>query len=164
MSSDLVKSIKLSASVAKDIKYAGLAQALRGYAEDVEVLEAALADKTRELEVAKKGILANEKKLIVRITYSKDDSAFISAVYGQVTIDVLEEIEESYQEDLEEVFNLGDGDYLFSVSYYEAQIDGHGRIELSAYYELKIIEYKPFEEEATEPKAEPATNGAGGEL
>jgi len=88
-----------------------------------------------------------EKPLSVRITYSKDDYAFIFPVYGNATIEILEEIEKSYEEDLEDVFDLGDGDYLMSVTYEKEQRGEYDRIEIAGYYELTLIEYKPFEKE-----------------
>ena len=101
-----------------------------------------------------KAELFKEKPLAVRVTYSKDDYAFISGVYGSATIDYLEEIEKDFSEDDDELFNLGNGDYLMSVKYEKAVRGEYDAIEIPAYFDLTIIEYKPFEEEATEPKAE----------
>jgi len=71
---------------------------------------------------------------------------FVCGAKGHVTIDMLTEIENDCVENMADIFDQGEGSYLFSAFYNEAQRGDEGRIEIPAYWELDLIQFKPLEQ------------------
>lgn len=78
----------------------------------------------------------------VKVFYQKGNDPFIFEVNGKFTIPSLEEIEQ----DLQEYENWkGDGEYLFRVHREQEQRGDFGRIEVPAYWDVDLLEFKPVD-------------------
>jgi hypothetical protein len=82
--------------------------------------------------------------LKIKLFYLNGDPPFIFEIYGKATIDILEEIEQNCIDNFEEIFNKGEGSYLFEVTREEGQISfpETGQWDFPPYWELNLIEYK----------------------
>lgn len=69
-----------------------------------------------------------------------DCSAFITAVNGECTVDVLAQIEEQIGED-EEIFLKGAGEYTFEAKFVDRQQDDMGNVEFPEFWELTEIAF-----------------------
>jgi hypothetical protein len=78
-------------------------------------------------------------KLYLKVVVS-GAQPFICSVNGNVTIDVLEEIEKDHFS--EDNHDMKDGEYIFSATYQEAQTGEFGRIEIAEHWELSVISVK----------------------
>ena len=96
-----------------------------------------------ELQKAK---LSSE--LQVEFFYLKGDPAFICRVDGRATVGALSDIEaEMNNEMIDRNFPNGDGLYLFDAEHNAAQHGEYGRIELPAYWELELLEFRAHSNE-----------------
>jgi len=76
---------------------------------------------------------------------STGELPFICGAKGHVTIDMLAEIEKDCEENAKDIFDQGDGSYLFLARHNDAQIGDEGRVEVPAYWELDFICFEPLQ-------------------
>lgn len=85
---------------------------------------------------------SEHESLLIEVLYTEGDGGYICGVCGNITPHDLQKIEE---EDLPiNEMNQGSGCYLFRADFIPAQVGDWGRIELPAYFELTLIDFKPL--------------------
>lgn len=87
---------------------------------------------------------SDRKATLVEIFHLHGDPLFICGVHGHITGDMLDEVEKEAEENLTES-GWEDGTYLFEVTYISAQTGEYGRVELSAYWHLERVGYRPID-------------------
>ena len=82
----------------------------------------------------------------IQVFWQKGDEPFITAANGPITLEAMTELSEECQECIPETFDEGDGDYLFSTRFNQAQIGEHGQIEIPAHWELDLLKFRSMDE------------------
>jgi hypothetical protein len=74
--------------------------------------------------------------------FAEDGGApFVFRVEGNITVDLLAEIEKQAQEDAENLFCKGSGNYLFKVTRFDGERDDQGRMYLQPCWDFEFKEY-----------------------
>ena len=86
--------------------------------------------------------------LFVQVFYQKGDDPFICGVNGPITDLTFDQIHSELEEyEQTELFNRGDGNYLFRASYEPEQRGEYGAIEHAAYWQLDIANFRNVKEQ-----------------
>ena len=80
------------------------------------------------------------KTLVISVLYQKGDSAFICGAHGP--IGGIEDIEQDMNDNTVELFESGDGYYLFKATHERGQYGDYGRCEFQPHWELTLLEYR----------------------
>ncbi len=79
--------------------------------------------------------------IYIRVFHQLDEhDPFITAVSGNLTIENLETIEKELTANQPE----NSGEYIYSVTFQEAQLGEFGMIEIASYWETTEVSYSPF--------------------
>ena len=93
--------------------------------------------------------IRGDGKTTVELFYLEgDDGPFVCAVNGHITKEAIEEIEQDIKDNGMEVFDKGDGSYIFEAVWQEGQYGPEGRCEIAPYIELELLEFHVIFEEA----------------
>jgi len=84
-------------------------------------------------------------EVLVQFCYITHCPAFLAGVSGRVIIGELEEMEKDCNDNLEEVFTKGAGDYLFRATFFPGQYGDDGRCELQPGWELTELAYRKMD-------------------
>jgi len=88
-------------------------------------------------------VIRNDGKTTVELFYIEEDFApFVCAVNGRITKEAIEEIEQDIKDNGMDVFDNGDGSYIFEAVWHEGQYGPEGRCEIAPYFELALLEYQ----------------------
>ncbi len=79
--------------------------------------------------------------LTIEVFYRKGDPAFVCGVHGAITGCMIEDIE---KELVNNPFERGDGIYLYVTRLESPQVGDDGRIELSGYWKLEEVGFRPM--------------------
>lgn len=83
---------------------------------------------------------------IAHATIAWGEPAKVYAALGAVSLEKITSIEEQFNEMIaDEIFNQGEGIYLVSVDWEEAQYED-GRLVFSGYWEIEVIDFQSFDE------------------
>lgn len=80
--------------------------------------------------------------LIIKAFYCDGELPFICFVHGNVTTDVLFDLENQLREDMKDLFTKGDGVYRFSCYYEQPQFNEFGRVEIKAYWAFSLKSFR----------------------
>jgi len=93
---------------------------------------------------AKKAIMPSSQSPELEIFFLSGEEPFVCGANGHITIAMLTEIEQDCCENVTDMFDQGDGSYLFSMHFNDAQRGDEGRIEIQAYWEFDLICFAPI--------------------
>jgi len=86
--------------------------------------------------------ITSRTDLFVQFYHFEDgQDAFICGVDGHATIENLEDIQKTYNEDCTPVKGLGD--YMYLVSYSAEECGPYGEVECEGFWELTELEFIP---------------------
>lgn len=117
-------------------------QVAEWHSEASEAIDKALSSPGQEVVRVEK-FPSNQKNSLVEIFYLKSHEPFVCGVYGNVTSDQIRRIEADCMENMESLFNNGDGQYLFSCQWDNGQYDSSGRCEYPPYWDLTLKAFEP---------------------
>jgi hypothetical protein len=86
---------------------------------------------------------SDQERTLVEIFYQKGDDPFVSGLHGCTNRDMIQEIEQILNDNQADVFDMGDGQYLYRASWEPDQTGEFGRVELPGYWDLEFIAFKP---------------------
>lgn len=86
---------------------------------------------------------SDNKDLLLEVFCLTDHPRFICGGNGRMTIETLNQIDTELDE--YECFTKGDGNYFCRAQWIEAQLGEEGRIELPAYWDLTVLDFRPIE-------------------
>lgn len=81
------------------------------------------------------------KNLTITVFYANGDDPFIFRIHGDIDTVSLGDIEKELIEHAGECFDKGDGEYLFSVSYFGGQYGPERRCEIAPSWEFEEIKF-----------------------
>lgn len=87
---------------------------------------------------------------LIELCFVDETTIFVCGAEGNITIGMLEEIENDVLENGLDMFERGVGTYLFRASYYKGQYGEYGACELAPGWELDFVAFEPFEEDEDE--------------
>ncbi len=88
-----------------------------------------------------------ESKIVELFWLDETMEPFICAVSGKVTIEALQEIEQTACIDFPDItrlFDQGFGSYVFRVFYEPEERDEYGRVYSCSYWDFKKVSYRPM--------------------
>jgi len=87
-----------------------------------------------------------ENETHIAVLYLAGDPPFIYAVRGMATEESISECNAALAADPDAYFGHGDGEYVFSVSYFSGQYDEYGRCEFPPGYEMHEQGYEAIKD------------------
>lgn len=99
----------------------------------------------------------SSRETVIEVFAQEGDEPFICAVYGRITINVLEEIEDELNANPGEQFGKGDGIYSFTIRREPEQTGEFGRVEIPACWDLTEVGFRTFEEDENRRDEPPET-------
>lgn len=98
-------------------------------------------------EMTHKNIMPSDlDKLLVEVFYQSGNDPFICGVIGHATAESLHRIEKDCLENKEDIFDIGDGNYLFEANWFSGQYGEHGQCEFPPCFELEIVAFEEVKE------------------
>ena len=87
---------------------------------------------------------SGNKDSVVEVFYLEGHNAFIVGANGHITIEMIKMIEKDFADNQDEGFESGEGSYLFKVTYDSGMFDKMAKCEMSPYWQLDQIDFKPI--------------------
>ena len=122
---------------------------LRAERDQLKTESEALRDDLEQIQYDANAWRNSEESVWIEVFNSEGDDPFISAITGQITVELLALIQAEILEYREDYFEKGSGLYVFRCTHYQAHHDNVGMTE-PAHWETDFESYSPFpwEEEA----------------
>ena len=84
--------------------------------------------------------------LLVEFFHQAGDEPFICGVSGHATVEGLAKIEAECKAEADDIFEQGDGSYLFEARWFSGQYGEYGQCELPPCWELSLQAFEPADE------------------